>query len=135
MTKIKIKGEKELVRALKRMTDSVRADALERIAHDAMIPLERDYRSRAHPTVQPGVHTRTIEAGRGRFKAEVATGSRHPLAHIFEFGTKLRTRLSGAITGRIRPLPFARPAFDRNAAKVIRGVGKSLWRVVSRAGH
>ena len=130
---IRIKGDKELLRTLERLPQMVRADVLEAAARDAIEPMEKDYRGGAPPTIARGVRTRVIE--KKPTGVQIATGTKHPLAHIFEYGTKLRVRDSGGITGRIRAKAFGRPAFDKNVHGVFRRIGDSLWKAVSRAGR
>lgn len=130
---VKITGARELVKALEDLPKFVQADVLEQSGTDALEPMRRDYQDRAPAFLEGKIRTRVLSKA-PRF-VKLATGTKHPLAHIFEYGTRLRRRKSGGITGRIRERAFARPAFDGNAAKTLRSLGTHLWARIRHAGR
>lgn len=133
MTVIRVKGFDGLDKALQQLSHSVRADVLERVATESADPMRADYAQGAPEVVQRNVHVRT--ADKRPNTVWVAVGSRHPLAHIFEFGTRARRTKSGAGRGRIEKQGFARRAFDVNVERWFTGVGRLLWREVKRVGR
>lgn len=54
-------------------------------------------------------------------------------AHLFEFGTRHRVQKSGRRTGRLRPQPFMRPAWDAERGKALSIVKTALWQEVGKA--
>ena len=55
-------------------------------------------------------------------------GMRGRTAHLFEFGTAQREQAStGRRTGRIRAVPFVRPAWDANRMKALEILRTRLW--------
>lgn len=133
MTVIKLKGFDGIDAGLKRMDKAVRADVLARVGEESADGMLVDYTYGAPPTIRRGVRVREVEKRPDR--AVVAVGSRHPLVHIFEFGTKPRRTDEGYRRGRIIKRGFARRAFDTNVGAWFRRTGELLWREVKRAGR
>lgn len=133
MTEIRLKGFDGIDRALREMKANVRSDKLEVVADRSADPMLVDYTYDAPPAIRKGVRVRTVDKLPNR--VTVAVGSRHPLVHIFEFGTKRRKTKAGAGRGRIRKIGFARRAFDTNIARWFGRVGDLLWAEVRRAGR
>ena len=145
-----VRGFDKINRRLARLAgDLERTRVLERALVSSAKPMEREYEAGAPLSIRPGVRTRVADERPG--KVTVAVGSRHPLAHIFEFGTKRRNtggakrdRATGrfvkgtgktANRGRIIAQGFARRAFDVNVQGWFRNVGKSIWREVKRGSR
>ena len=133
MTEIQLRGFDRIDKALSRMEKSVRADALERVADKSSDDMLLDYAYDAPPAIRKGVRVRTVDKTPNR--VTVAVGSRHPLVHIFEFGTQRRKTKGGAGRGRIRKIGFARRAFDTNIARWFGRAGQLLWAEVKSAGR
>ena len=131
MTVMRLKGFDGIDKRLRQMQDNVRTDVLKRVAEKSADAMEQDYRQGAPPVIAKSVRTRVVDAS--RYRATAATGTKHPLAHIFEFGTKQRQTGQGWRRGRIRKIGFARRAFDTNITKWFVDTGKLLWKEVSRA--
>ena len=58
---------------------------------------------------------------RGNYPLHVLIAPKYPegnLAHLFEYGTELRSNANGKNRGRIIAKPFMRPAIDNNIASV-----------------
>ncbi len=135
---VKIKGFDKVAANLDRMARKTRSDAVNKALVRSARPMEAQYRSNAPSFLKRGVSIRQpVRVMRGVFR--VTVGSRHPLAHIFEFGTKLRVTLGkgryskGARRGRIRALGFGRRAYDASVRMWFRLIGVELWKEVSRS--
>lgn len=125
---IKLKGMERINANLKRLERGARADLLIGTLERSAEPFERHYANGAHEEIRPGVKTRMIS--RSPRETRVAVGSRHPLAHIFEFGTRQRYRKTAdgeARTGKITKMGFARRAFDVNVRPWFRNVSRMLF--------
>lgn len=67
------------------------------------------------------------------FEGKVFVGPRYagvkhtaPDAHLFEFGTDMRTTESGASRGRIIPTPFVRPAWEAEKVQAVENIRQEL---------
>lgn len=128
---LRVKGFDGIDRALRRLDNTMRADTLVRVLTESAEPIEQDYRSGAPPVIARSVRTRVIS--KAPHRGTVATGTKHPLAHIFEFGTRLRRTAKGFRRGRIVKIGFGRRAFDTGVNRWFRDTGRLLWREVKRA--
>lgn len=126
----RVKGFNGIDRALQRLDTQMRAETLVRVLKESAEPFEAEYERGAPPFLHGKVRTRVADVG--RTGATVATGSKHPLAHIFEFGTRVRKTSSGWLRGSIRNMGFGRRAFDTRVQSWFGDVGKLLWREVKR---
>jgi HK97 gp10 family phage protein len=52
--------------------------------------------------------------------------------HLVEFGTRVRRTRKGANRGKMKPKPFARPAFQQTKKIVEDGIAKQIGRVMVR---
>jgi len=122
---------KGLDEGLKRLERSVRAEVIERVSVKAAEPMARDAKAGAHPgKIKRGTGQRI--ADKGPLSVTTAVGSRHPLAQIFEFGTRRRKLKSGADRGRIQKIGNVRRAFDKNVGRWFSDIGRRLWREIAR---
>ena len=150
--KIDLRGDKELIRILARMSGSVERDIVGKSVNRAMQPLVSDMRRRA--PIGP-THEQKTEKGKGVLKKSIGkrirkysngvvvvyAGPMYPAgahAHLVEFGTiprfreqmggKFRTRKRGKYsTGTMPAQPFMRPAYMSKRALVIKRAQKFLW--------
>ena len=77
-----------------------------------------------------------IEKNDSKFRRSKLIGPAYPqgaLAHIFEFGTQPRFKLSnGARTGQISPKPFMRPALDSTRETVFSNLEKGIIEITEQ---
>jgi len=130
---VKIQGFEGIDRALGRMTKNTRAEVLERVVTESADGMLVDYTYGAPSFLRRFVAVRTADKAPGR--AQVNVGTKHPLAHIFEFGTRLRRTKSRGSRGRIEKIGFARRAFDSNVSQWFIRTGELLWREVKRGSR
>lgn len=140
MSTVRIRGLDGIDKALNKLANETRASVLVDALEDSGRPIEREYAAGAPPFISGGVRTRVLESAPRR--ARIAIGTKHPLAHIFEFGTKRRrTTGSGkvqkkpAYRGRIHKIGFGRRAFDTNVDAWFRDIGRRIWKRVERVGR
>ena len=129
----KIRGFDGIDKALTRLERSVRADVLVDVLNDSAEPIEHDYRVGAPDFLQRSVRTRVIT--KQSHRATTATGTKHPLAHIFEFGTRRRSTRGGLGRGKITKIGFGRRAFDTNVNRWFTNTGRLLWQRIRRVGR
>lgn len=134
---VRVTGLKEVARKIDKMSKAASGAVLEQSLLEAAEPFERDYRQEA-----PGFLKRSIrirKGNSGQTKAQVLIGAKHRFGFIFEFGTKVRYRqkwrgralkTGSALTGAIRPIGFARRAYDTNKNSYPRDLGRILFRVI-----
>ncbi len=134
---VRVTGLKEVARKIDRMSKAVSGAALQQSLLEAAEPFERDYRQGAPSFVEKTVRIRKGDSGQA--KAQALIGTNHPLAHIFEFGTMRRYRqkwrgkplkTGSALTGLIRPIGFARRAYDTNKNSYPRNLARILFRSI-----
>ena len=142
MTTIKVTGLKEARANLKRMDRELRGQVLMQAVEESAHPFERDYKRGAPEVLRRGgkwwIDTR--HGDRTPNRAQVLVGTKHPLAHIFEYGTRRRFNVrwkkkplsKRRATGRITPIGFARRAFDQNVQPVIRNFGRIVMKRITK---
>lgn len=145
--KIKLTGARELERALRELPKRTGKAALRRALKKTAQPIEvtaEQYATRAKPELAArGISistrlSRRQKRGRQTDRNTVqmyvgAHSARYGLAHLFEFGTAQRHHKSGKSTGRMRPQPFMRPAWDANKGRLLDTLGRELWTEVDKA--
>jgi len=140
---LRLEGGKELAAALNSLPARVRKSTLTEVLKDAAEPMRKSMaknapRAEGAPDIADNMvisSVRSIKGEEGTFKtdefsAAVAVGPSKGFHYGFflEFGTVKMSARS-----------FARPAFDSNAAKALKDIGRRLWvelagRGVSRTG-
>ena len=130
MTTINLKGLEDVRDNLKRMDRELRGQVLVDALKEGSHPFERDYIAGAPAVIRRVVRTRVGESLPNR--AQVLIGTKHPLVHIFEYGTRRRFNIrwkkkalrKRRATGRITPIGFGRRAFDKNVRPSIGNFGR-----------
>ena len=139
---VRIRGERDVMRQLKRVEDSVRAELIKAELEEAAEVIVADAKRRApSSTVADGIQVLNteVEVG-GRVTTEVGlVGGRRPWFYglFIEFGTGPRVqKKTGRRTGSMPARPFVRPAFDAQksnvAARFNAGIKRRLTRIASR---
>lgn len=138
MTTVRMTGMKEVQANLKRMDRELRGQVLVDALKEGSHPFERDYKAGAPEVIKGKVRTRVGESLPNR--AQVLVGTKHPLVHIFEYGTRYRFNVRRGkqalqkqrATGRITPIGFGRRAFDKNVRPFIRNFGRIVMNKITR---
>lgn len=135
----RIRGERELERALQALQDVVRSDVLERSLTAAAQPIQSAARQNAPVltgTLRRSIHTETTEKSAQRVWVQVGTDLEY--AAIHEFGGEIRPRRARAlvfeINGevvvtqlvRIPARPYLRPAFDQHRDEAVQTFRRSV---------
>lgn len=138
MTTIKMKGLEDVRDNLKRMDRELRGQVLMDAVKEGSHTFERDYKAGAPDVIRRVVRTREGESSPN--SAQVLIGTKHPLVHIFEYGTRRRFNVSKGkqklnkprATGRITPLGFGRRAYDKNVRPFISNFGRIVMNKITR---
>ena len=139
---VRIRGEKDVIRQLKRLEDSVRKEVIKAELEEAAEVIVADAKRRApSPTVADGIQVLNTEVeSSGTVTTEVGLpGGRRPWFYglFIERGTGPRVqKKTGRRTGSMPARPFLRPAFDAQKSNVVArfnaGLKRRLARIASR---
>ena len=139
---VRIRGEKDVIRQLKRLEGSVRAELIKAELEDAAEVIVADAKRRApSSTIADGIGVLGTEVkSSGKVTTEVGlVGGRRPWFYglFVERGTGPRVQeTTGRRTGSMPARPFVRPAFDAQksnvAARFGAGIKRRLMQVASR---
>lgn len=120
---VKIKGDRELMRALKRLPEQVARKELRQSLRAGGEVIVKEARPRVpvdEGKLRDGIHV-VMRTERGQPVAKVATAKKTFWGHFIEFGTS---------TAAARP--FLRPAAQTAKGEVVRVVRQGLWPGIKR---
>ena len=139
---VRIRGEKDVIRQLKRLQGSVRKEVIKAELEEAAEVIVADAKRRApSSTIADGIQVLNTEVETsGRVTTAVGlVGGRRPWFYglFVERGTGPRVqKTTGRRTGSMPARPFLRPAFDAQksnvAARFSAGIKRRLTRIASR---
>lgn len=145
MARTSLKGDKELIRALGRMPNTIRA-SIDPIAKEALEPLRDQTEKNARMRRQPGKTPSGGHLDQNIVTAKKSGGSTglrvfwvslrrraRSIGHLVEFGTAPHFQpRRGMMHPGARPFPFMTPAYEQEKNNVVSRVATLTWSVISR---
>jgi len=140
MFEVKLKGDKELERTIKKLSKCLEPDEVESVFLKGAKAIARDAKSRAPrgPTgnLKKAIVAKTLRRIGNKPAPAIAAVDygKAPHAHLVEYGTGPRyQKKTGRYTGQMPARPFFRPAWDENKDRVLKKIVEELEEKVERA--
>jgi len=131
-----LKGDKELIRRLKKIGDAVNTKDFQGVLLDAAKIIADDARSRVNrgPTgnLEKAINEKQWKINSNEVLVLAAVDRKiAPHAHLVEYGHELVR--NGKIVGHVPAHPFWRPAVDAKADEARRKMNEGIKRLIERA--